>query len=123
MIDRRRHPRVRVKVRLEVSDLASGRLLTLHTTDLSAGGARCTGLSGLPCGSSFEGRLYLPLSEGGRDVDVPIDFGGTLLRAEGDGAAIEFERMSEADRDEIRRFLFTWMADDSLVHPALAEAI
>jgi hypothetical protein len=120
--ERRVHPRARVKVRVELDDPGGGRSVVLHTHDLSEGGARCRGLSRGAPGTLLRGRLYLPLSEGGRDVDVPVPFEGLCLRRSACGAeiAIAFTHVGEADRDELRRYLLDWMADDCPSHATLA---
>ena len=126
--DRRSNPRVRVKVRLVMIDEETGRRHLLHTTNLSAGGARCTTQDDFAWGQVLNGSLFLPLSEGGRDLDVPIRVRAKVIRTSAGTSlsacspyqeiAIAFE-MSETDRDELRRFLLNWMAADSWSHPVL----
>lgn len=117
--DRRRHVRVHVQVRIEALDPGTGRRFVLSTVDLSAGGALCRALVGLPAGAALEGHVLLPVSEGGRDDESRLPFRGRVLRrAESVGtlaAVVAFEEMAEVDRDEISRFLLDSMADDCVV--------
>ena len=116
LAERRRDPRARVQVRLELHEPATGRLVTLQTTNLSCGGARCVGACDLPEGALVEGRLYLPLTEAGRDVDVALPVKARLLRGDAGEAAIEFAGMTDADRAELAAYLFAWLADDCAIH-------
>lgn len=126
--DRRRDPRVRVKVRIEATDSETGRPHVLHTCNLSIGGARCTTVHPLSDGVLLTGHVFLPLSEAGRDVDVAIPVRGRVLRHHGEGTgspqiALIFDVMSEADRAELASYLFDWLADDAVTHVDLmAEA-
>lgn len=126
--DRRRDPRVRVKVRIEVTDGQTGRAHVLHTSNLSIGGARCTSLHPIAEGTLLTGHVFLPLSEAGRDVDVALPLRGRVLRHHaGRGSepelALVFDPMTEADRAELAAYLFDWLADDSVSHvDLLAEA-
>jgi hypothetical protein len=121
--ERRLDPRVRVQVRLVLADEVTGVTHVMYTTNLSAGGACCTTLSGIPAGAVLAGSLFLPLSEGGRDVDVAVPVRARVARELGDGAtarrrneiALTFE-LSDIDRDELRRFLLDWLAADSWSH-------
>jgi c-di-GMP-binding flagellar brake protein YcgR len=123
--ERRVHPRARVKVRVEVRQSGRPRPLLFHTEDLSEGGARCVGLSEVAPGATIEGHMFLPLSEAGRAVDVPLPFEARVVRTRGTAGvsgteiALCFTRIAEADRDELRRFLLDWMADDCLSHACL----
>ena len=128
--DRRRDPRVRVKVRLEVRDVETGRAHVLHTCDLSVGGARCVALGPVRPEAVLEGYIYLPLTEAGRDTDVALPVRGRVLRVARSGAeasmefAVAFDAMRDADRAELSAYLFDWLADDSWSHAGLtAEAI
>ena len=118
--DRRQEPRARVKVRLEVTDLDTGRHNVLHTNNLSVGGARCTALRALTEGAVVQGHLYLPLSEAGRDIDVALPVRARVLRchqvAGGTEFALTFDAMTDMDRAELASYLFAWLADDSLSH-------
>ena len=120
--ERRIDPRVQVQVRLVLTDDVTGQAHVLHTTNLSAGGARCLAGASLVVARDLTGQLLLPIAEGGRSVAVPIavrarivrsiptagaGFRGTLRDV---GMTLE---MREADRDELRRFLLEWMAADS----------
>ena len=115
--DRRRDPRVAVKVRMEMTD-ARGRSHVLMTSNLSCGGARCTALGLPPEGTELSGHLYLPLSEAGRDVDVAIPVRARVLRVErcaqgsGDEISLAFDAMPDVDRAELASYLFAWLADD-----------
>ena len=126
--DRRRDPRVRVKVRIEATDMGTGRQHVLHTCNLSVGGARCTSIHPVPEGAMLTGHVYLPLSEAGRDVDVALPVKGRVLRHHagqdhGVEMALIFDVMAEADRAELAAYLFDWLADDSVAHiDALVEA-
>lgn len=128
--DRRRNPRVRVKVRLEVKDIETGRAHILHTCDLSVGGARCVALGPVRAGAVLEGHIYLPLSEAGRDTDVALPVRGRVLRLGSAGGessmefAVVFDAMGDGDRAELSAYLFDWLANDSWSHAGLeAEAI
>jgi hypothetical protein len=121
---------VRVKVRLEVRDIETGRAHILHTSDLSVGGARCMALGPVRAEAVLEGFIYLPLSEAGRDTDVALPVRGRVLRlASPDNApamefAVAFDAMKDADRAELSAYLFDWLANDSWSHAGLtAEAI
>lgn len=121
--DRRRNPRVQVKVRLEMTDTEAGTSHVLLTLNLSTGGARCTALTAPREGALLQGHMYLPLSEAGRDVDVAIPVQARVLRAEREGAvsggeefALKFDAMSEVDRAELASYLFAWLADDCFTH-------
>jgi hypothetical protein len=120
--ERRRDPRARVKVRLEVVDMATGRTHVLQTTNLSCTGARCSANAPMEAGSLVDGRIYLPLSEAGRDVDVALAVRGRVVRSlEGMDVAIAFDPMSDADRAELAAYLFEWLADDRARAGELAE--
>ena len=128
--DRRRDPRVRVKVRLEVKDIETGRTHILHTCDLSASGARCVALGPVRPDAVLEGYIYLPLSEAGRDIDIALPIRGRILRIDRAGVsptmefALAFDAMKDADRAELSAYLFDWLANDSWSHAGLtAEAI
>jgi hypothetical protein len=117
-MDRRRDPRVQVKVRMELTDPETGRSHVLLTTNLSCGGARCTALTAPTAGANLQGNLYLPLSEAGRDVDVVIPVKARVLRVErcrygsGDEFSLVFDPMTDVDRAELASYLFAWLADD-----------
>ena len=125
--DRRRDPRVQVKVRMELIDAQTGRSHVLLTTNLSCGGARCTALTAPTAGANLTGNLYLPLSEAGRDVDVAIAVSARVVRVEqcrqgsGDEFSLAFDTLSDVDRAEIASYLFAWLADDCFTS-AHAEA-
>jgi c-di-GMP-binding flagellar brake protein YcgR len=125
--ERRVHPRARVKVRVEAKEAATGRPVRLHTEDLSEGGARCRVQGDVGVGACLEGHLFLPLSEAGRDVDVPVPFRARVARrldmvgGVGVEVGLSFTEIAEADRDELRRFLLEWMADDCVSHACLAS--
>lgn len=118
--ERRRNPRVQVKVRMEVTDVETGTHHLLFTTNLSCGGARCWALTPPRIGATLEGQIFLPLSEAGRDVDVAISVRVRVLRAEpGAGSeqlALVFDAMSDVDRAELSAYLFAWLADDCFTH-------
>lgn len=123
--DRRRDPRVRVKVRLEAVDTTTGRPHVMHTTNLSIGGARCFALTPPAVEAVLEGHLYLPLSEAGRDVDVAIPVRARVLRhlpaavGRPHEVALVFDALSEANSAELASYLFDWLADDSWSHASL----
>ena len=119
---------MRVKVRIEATDVETGRSHVLHTCNLSIGGARCTSVHPIREGMLLNGHVFLPLSEAGRDVDVALPVRGRVLRqhaGKGGGPefALVFDAMAEADRAELAAYLFDWLADDSITHVDLmAEA-
>jgi hypothetical protein len=123
--ERRRDPRARVKVRMEVVDVATGRTHVLHTTNLSCSGASCTTITPMSSGTLVEGRLYLPLSEAGRDVDVALCVRGLVVRTSEARAevGIAFDPMTEADRAELAAYLFEWLADDRARAGEFAEEL
>ena len=114
--ERRLNPRARVQIRLELCDMETGRKGTFQTTNLSVDGAECSGRLVLKVGSLLHGKMALPLSEAGRDVDVVLEVKARVTREapthhrQGDAAChsfgIEFLDLSNRDRDEMRRFLF-----------------
>ncbi len=119
-MDRRRNPRAKVKVRMDVRDAETGSHHVLFTTNLSCGGARCTSALLAPrSGAILEGQLYLPLSEAGRDVDVAVPVRARVLRSEpcaggyGVEYALAFDAMNDVDRAELAAYLFAWLADDT----------
>lgn len=119
--DRRHDPRVRVKVRLTVREPATGREIVLHTTNLSAGGASCTALGAVEWSGDLPGRLDIPISEGGRDFEVPIAVTARFLRRVGEQVAVEFH-VDEGARDELRQVLLDCMAADCVGSGALVGA-
>ena len=127
--ERRRNPRVLVRVRMEVKDVDTGQCHVLHTSNLSVGGARCVALGTLREGALLEGHVFLPLSEAGRDVDIALPVRCNVLRCEsasraGDEYAVQFDTMSDADRAELASYLYDWLASDSWSHAGVeAEAI
>jgi hypothetical protein len=120
--DRRRNPRVQVKVRMELIDADTGTHHVMFTSNLSCGGARCRALAAPRDAALLEGHIFLPLSEAGRDVDVSIPVRARVLRTDASGAvALAFDAMTDVDRAELSAYLFAWLADDSFTH-AHAEA-
>ena len=126
--ERRLDPRVQVQVRLVLTDEATGESHALHTTNLSASGARCVATVPLGVAADLTGELYLPISEGGRTVDLPIRVRARVVRSvPTTGTAVRGGvrdvgmtlDMCEADRAELRRFLLEWMAADSWSHGCL----
>jgi c-di-GMP-binding flagellar brake protein YcgR len=121
-MERRRDPRVQVKVRMEMTDGETGRTHVLLTTNLSSGGARCTALTAPRPGAKLQGHMFLPLSEAGRDVDVAIAVTARVVRVDrcaqgsGDEFSLAFDPMAEVDRAELASYLYAWLADDCFIH-------
>lgn len=123
--ERRSEPRVRVQVRLTLTDPVTGKKHSLQTTNLSAAGACCHG-AGMPSwDGEAEGVLHLPVTEGRRDVDVGLPVRIRLLRREercdGETLALALE-MEEEDRAELRTLLLDWLAADTCTQGHLVGA-
>jgi len=93
----------RVDAFLEVaatSPPGSARTITAAIVNISASGAVLSRLEGLSCGDSIE--LRLPLGPG----EPALEIGGRIVRDFGGGLrAVQFERLYEADRERIVRFV------------------
>jgi hypothetical protein len=120
LTDRRSDPRVRVQVRLTLTDPADGRTHVLRTSNLSASGAACKAVRALAFDGEADGRLDLPFSEGGREHEVRLALRARMVRWGRDGEVVLSLEMSEAARDELRRFLLQAMAEDSACPRRLA---
>ena len=124
--ERRLDPRVRVQVRVEIEDEAAGRWRVFQTTNVSLHGARCAGPGMLGPGLEMEGRLFLPITEGGRNREVRIPFRARMAYGEAflDGLGqiskyefgLAFTALAESDREDLRSFLYDSMVADSPSH-------
>lgn len=129
--EKRAEPRARVQVRMAVVMDGWERPRTFRTLDLSAKGARCTGSGVLPPDGLVKVRLFLPFAECGRDREAELDLQARVVRGaarlDGTGGiggyefALEFVGVDESQRDELRSFLYSWMADDSPFGPHSQE--
>jgi PilZ domain-containing protein len=109
--DRRRHPRVERRLRVDSSNVD---MLELETIDLSAGGLRCTAPAFIAPMTKMALSLVLPAAPGG-EPDAPIRGEAVVVRTEklptGEGiagacrVALFFSRMDEADRLRLQGFL------------------
>jgi len=122
LTDRRSDPRVRVQVRLTLTDPVDGRTHVLRTINLSASGAACKAVRPLAFDGEVTGCLDLPFSEGGREHEVRVGLRARLVRCSEEGEVVLALEMTQAERDELRRFLLQAMAEDSVFHPRLAGA-
>ena len=130
-LENRLDPRVRVQVRVELVDPESARSRVLHTTNLSAGGASCTGRAMLELGSLVAARLVLPYSESGRERETVVEVSARVVHAEARLAAsgdtlisdygLAFEGLSDEAMDEIRDYLLDVMASDTSWHGPAGE--
>jgi c-di-GMP-binding flagellar brake protein YcgR len=109
--DRRRHPRVEHRLRVESSNVET---LELETIDLSAGGLRCTAPAFIAPMTKMALSLVLPAAPGDKTF-APIKGEAVVVRTEklptGEGAAgacrvaLFFSRMDDADRQRLQSFL------------------
>jgi len=123
LMDRRSDPRVRVQVRISLVNPTNGRTHVLTTTNLSAGGACCTSVHPVVFQGEAEGTLALPFSEGGREVEVALPVRARIIRCAPEGDVVLALAMTEAARDDLRRFLLDSMAEDCVSQGCLVGAV
>jgi hypothetical protein len=108
MIERRKHPRFKVAVPVEVHAEGSAAPLHCATSDLSLDGCYIESMYPFPAGTCLELKL---------DASDKILITAKVVTCDPQfGNGIQFIRMLDADRETLRKFL------DHLAHQDLASA-
>jgi len=107
-VERRKHPRFKVSVPLEVQSPFSDAPLRCITADISLGGCYIENMYTYPVGTPLELKLYLE--------DTLLIIAKVVTSHPQVGNGIEFEKILPEDREQLRAFL------DEVARKELVEA-